>query len=151
MAILPSRGARKIGRTRLGILPFLAFCLAFEILPVLLLLFGSFDKSGTFTLANYEKITTPIFGRSFWNSIHPTAIKACLGAVLGLKLTLFKSLLVLWFDSGVLLLSASIDDLVGHSSIHRLEARVGRVRAKPRSEPSQILAPLTAVSRPHSL
>ena len=42
----------------LGVFPFLAFCLVFEIVPVLILLRGSFsDKDGLFTLTNYEKIS----------------------------------------------------------------------------------------------
>jgi putative spermidine/putrescine transport system permease protein len=85
MGISSSRTSRKNDRAWLGLLPFLAFCLAFEIIPVLLLLSGSFsDKSGALTLANYEKITTPIYLRSFWNSIQLSAITACLGAILGL-------------------------------------------------------------------
>ncbi len=85
MVIALSRASRKNGPAWLGILPFVAFCLAFEILPVLILLIGSFsDKSGAITLANYQKITTPIYARSFWNSIQLSAITACLGALLGL-------------------------------------------------------------------
>ncbi len=85
MVIALSRASRKNGPAWLGIMPFLAFCLAFEIIPVLLLLIGSFsDKSGAITLANYQKITTPIYARSFWNSIQLSAITATLGAVLGL-------------------------------------------------------------------
>jgi len=69
----------------LGVLPFLAFCLAFEIIPVLILLRGSFsDKFGALSLINYEKIGTPIYVRSFWNSIQISAITAILGAILGL-------------------------------------------------------------------
>ncbi len=73
------------GAAWLGVLPFLAFCLVFEIIPVFILLFGSFsDKSGVFTFANYEKISAPIYIRSFWNSIQISAITAVLGAILGL-------------------------------------------------------------------
>ncbi len=73
------------GAAWLGVLPFLAFCLVFEIIPVFILLFGSFsDKNGVFTFANYEKISTPIYVRSFWNSIQISAITAVLGAILGL-------------------------------------------------------------------
>jgi putative spermidine/putrescine transport system permease protein len=69
----------------LGVVPFLAFCLAFEIVPVLLLLSGSFsDKNGAFSLGNYAKISAPIYVRSFWNSIQLSAITAILGASLGL-------------------------------------------------------------------
>ncbi len=68
-----------------GVVPFLVFCLVFEIVPVLLLLLGSFtDKAGAFSLSNYEKISAPIYVRSFWNSIQISAITALLGAILGL-------------------------------------------------------------------
>lgn len=68
-----------------GVVPFLVFCLVFEIVPVLLLLLGSFtDKTGVFSLSNYEKISAPIYVRSFWNSIQISAITALLGAILGL-------------------------------------------------------------------
>lgn len=68
-----------------GVLPFLAFCLVFEIIPVVLLLVGSFtDKTGTFSLANYEKISAPIYVRSFGNSLQLAAVTAILGAILGL-------------------------------------------------------------------
>jgi putative spermidine/putrescine transport system permease protein len=68
-----------------GVIPFLAFCLVFEIIPVLVLFLGSFtDKQGAFSLSNYEKISAPIYIRSFWNSIQISAITAILGAILGL-------------------------------------------------------------------
>jgi putative spermidine/putrescine transport system permease protein len=80
-----SRIPRKTWSNWLGVFPFLVFCLAFEIVPVLILLIGSFsDKNGVFSLANYEKISTPIYVRSFWNSIQLSAITAILGAILGL-------------------------------------------------------------------
>jgi putative spermidine/putrescine transport system permease protein len=75
---------RRVGAW-LGILPFLGFCLTFEVVPVLLLIRGSFsDRVGMPTLANYEKITAPIYLRSFWNSIQLSAITAILGTLLGL-------------------------------------------------------------------
>jgi len=80
-----SRTPHKKMSAWLGVVPFLAFCLAFEIVPVLLLLYGSFsDKNGAFSLSNYEKISAPIYIRSFWNSIQISAITAILGAILGL-------------------------------------------------------------------
>jgi putative spermidine/putrescine transport system permease protein len=79
------RSSRKGGTAWLGVLPFLVFCLAFEIIPVCILLIGSFsDKNGVLTFVNYERITAPIYIRSFWNSIQLSAITAILGAILGL-------------------------------------------------------------------
>lgn len=80
-----SRHPRKQLTAWAGVIPFLVFCLVFEIVPVLLLLLGSFtDKTGTLSLSNYEKISAPIYVRSFWNSIQISAITALLGAILGL-------------------------------------------------------------------
>jgi len=93
MKMSVGRSTRKGGTAWLGVLPFLIFCLAFEIVPVLILLFGSFsDKNGVLTFVNYEKITAPIYVRSFWNSIQLSAITAILGAILGLLIgyTIFQ-------------------------------------------------------------
>jgi putative spermidine/putrescine transport system permease protein len=69
----------------LGVLPFLLFCLAFEIVPILLLVKSSFaDRRGAWTLANYQAMSAPLYARSFWNSIKLSAITAILGVVLGL-------------------------------------------------------------------
>jgi putative spermidine/putrescine transport system permease protein len=69
----------------LAIVPFVVFCLTFEIVPILLLLRGSFsDKNGALTFANYDAISAPLYLRSFWNSIQLSAITACLGTILGL-------------------------------------------------------------------
>jgi putative spermidine/putrescine transport system permease protein len=85
MKMSVGRSSRKGGPAWFGVLPFLVFCLAFEIIPVLILLFGSFtDKNGVLTFANYEKIAAPIYVRSFWNSIQLSAITAVLGVTLGL-------------------------------------------------------------------
>lgn len=85
MRISFSPNPRRNLSTWAGVVPFLAFCLVFEIIPVLLLLRGSFsDKTGAFSLTNYEKISAPIYIRSFWNSIQISAITAILGAILGL-------------------------------------------------------------------
>lgn len=80
-----SSSPRKSNSAWLGVLPFLAFCLAFEIIPVLILLRGSFsDKDGALTLVNYEKVSAPLYVRSFWNSIQLSAVTAILGTILGL-------------------------------------------------------------------
>ncbi len=80
-----SSSPRKSNSAWLGVLPFLAFCLAFEIIPVLILLRGSFsDKDGALTLANYGKVSAPLYVRSFWNSIQLSAVTAILGTILGL-------------------------------------------------------------------
>ena len=69
----------------LGFLPFLLVCMAFEFIPILFLLRGSFiqKSSGTFTLANYQAMRRTIYVNSFLNSIKISALSALIGVVLG--------------------------------------------------------------------
>ena len=68
-----------------GVVPILLFCLVFEIVPVILLVRGSFsNKMGEFTLTNYRTIGSPLYIRSFWNSIRLSVVTAILGSGLGL-------------------------------------------------------------------
>lgn len=71
------------GAALLGILPFFLFCLAFEIVPIIVLIKESFFHGGAFTLANYFTLTEAVYLSSFWNSIRLSAITAVLGTVLG--------------------------------------------------------------------
>jgi putative spermidine/putrescine transport system permease protein len=66
------------------LLPFLVFCLAFEIVPILAVVRNSFFTSrGEFTLGNYSGLVSPFYFLSFWNSIRLSAITALLSTVLG--------------------------------------------------------------------
>jgi putative spermidine/putrescine transport system permease protein len=66
------------------LLPFLVFCLAFEIVPILLVVKNSFFTSrGQFTLHNYSGLVSPFYILSFWNSIRLSAITALLSTVFG--------------------------------------------------------------------
>ncbi len=68
----------------LGILPFFIFCLAFEIIPIMILIKESFfDGNGSFTLANYSSLNQAVYFNSFWNSIRLSFITALLGTILG--------------------------------------------------------------------
>lgn len=68
-----------------GLLPFLLFCLAFEIVPILLLMRDSlFTKAGDLTLANYQQALAPLYLKSFWNSIRLSGITALIGTIAGL-------------------------------------------------------------------
>ncbi len=78
---------RRSGSAWFGILPLLLFCLIFEIVPVFFLVEGSLsNKLGEFTLENYRSIGSPLYYRSFWNSIRLSAITAFLGMVFGLMI-----------------------------------------------------------------
>jgi putative spermidine/putrescine transport system permease protein len=78
---------RKKGRYSdwVGFAPFLIFCLAFEIVPILFLVQGSFFEktTGAITLSHYFELRHPLYVDSFVNSIELSALTAAIGVVLG--------------------------------------------------------------------
>ena len=69
----------------LGLVPFLLFCLAFEIVPIFVLLRDSFfTRAGDFTTANYQNVLAPLYIKSFWNSIRLSGLTAIIGVIVGL-------------------------------------------------------------------
>ncbi len=68
-----------------GVVPFLLFCLAFEIIPIILLIRGSLIDKATkaFTLKHYLSLGTPLYINSFWNSIKLSGLTALIGCILG--------------------------------------------------------------------
>jgi putative spermidine/putrescine transport system permease protein len=69
----------------LGLVPFLLFCMAFEIVPIIFLLRGSFIEktTGAFTLDHYRALNHPLYINSFLNSIKLSGLTALIGVVLG--------------------------------------------------------------------
>jgi putative spermidine/putrescine transport system permease protein len=70
----------------LGLVPFLLFCLLFELLPALTILQGSLvdSQSGTFTLNNFQRmLSTPSNIHAFETSISLSVVTALVGAVFG--------------------------------------------------------------------
>jgi putative spermidine/putrescine transport system permease protein len=69
----------------LGFTPFLLFCLAFEIVPVIFLLRGSLvmKTTGQLTVQHYLDLKHPLYINSFWNSIKLSGLTAIIGVVLG--------------------------------------------------------------------
>lgn len=69
----------------LGFMPFILICLAFEFIPILFLIRGSFiDKTTqSFTLAHYQAMSRTIYVNSFLNSIKISGLTAIIGVVLG--------------------------------------------------------------------
>jgi putative spermidine/putrescine transport system permease protein len=70
----------------LGFVPFLLFCLLFELLPAVMIIQGSFTDSntGAFTLNNYQRVITEADKlHAFQNSITLSLVTALIGAVLG--------------------------------------------------------------------
>lgn len=77
---------KKVGfKNWLGFMPFILICLAFEFIPILFLIRGSFiDKTTqSFTLAHYQAMSRTIYVNSFLNSIKISGLTAIIGVVLG--------------------------------------------------------------------
>jgi putative spermidine/putrescine transport system permease protein len=70
----------------LGLVPFLLFCLLFELLPALIIILGSFSDSdtGALTLNNYQRMLSQAQNlHAFGTSIAISLVTALLGAILG--------------------------------------------------------------------
>lgn len=89
----PTRTRRQGGRgwsynltSWLGLVPFLLFCLLFEILPAIIIIQGSFtdDTTGKPTLDNYRHMLSQASNlRAFQNSIAISLVTALLGGIIG--------------------------------------------------------------------
>jgi len=89
----PNRARRQGGRgwsytltSWLGLVPFLLFCLLFEILPAIIIIQGSFsdDNTGTPTLDNYKHMFSQVSNlHAFQNSISLSIVTALLGGFIG--------------------------------------------------------------------
>lgn len=67
----------------LGLMPFFIFGLAFEFLPILTVVRSSLTSEGILTFDFYRQAMSPLFLRSFANSIKLSAATAGLGVVFG--------------------------------------------------------------------
>lgn len=70
----------------LGLVPFLLFCLLFEVLPAIIIIQGSFadDNTGAFTLDNYRHLFSQASNlRAFQTSITVSLVTALIGGVFG--------------------------------------------------------------------
>jgi putative spermidine/putrescine transport system permease protein len=70
----------------LGLVPFLLFCLLFELLPAVVIIEGSFldSNSGAVTLNNYQRLLSQASNlHAFENSISLSVVTALIGAVFG--------------------------------------------------------------------
>lgn len=70
----------------LGFLPFLLFCLLFELLPAIMIIQGSFQdsNSGAFTLDNYQRLLSQSSNlHAFQTSISLSLVTALIGSVAG--------------------------------------------------------------------
>lgn len=89
----PSRARRTSGRgwsytltSWLGLVPFLLFCLLFEVLPAIMIIQGSFadNNTGAFTFNNFQRVVSLSSNlHAFGTSIAISAVTALIGGVLG--------------------------------------------------------------------
>lgn len=93
-----------------GFAPFLIFCLAFEIVPILFLVQGSFFEktTGALTVSHYFELRHPLYVDSFVNSIELSALTAAIGVVLG---TLIGYAIYLWPSERVRDLLITLSDV----------------------------------------
>jgi putative spermidine/putrescine transport system permease protein len=79
------RGWSYILTSWLGLVPFLLFCLLFEILPAIIIIQGSFsdDTTGAPTLDNYRHMFSSENIHAFQNSISISLVTALIGGVIG--------------------------------------------------------------------
>ena len=68
-----------------GFIPFLLFCLAFEFVPIIFLIRGSFVDNAThqLTMNHYLSMGRTRYLNSFWNSIKISGLSALIGVILG--------------------------------------------------------------------
>src|SRR5713226_4902903 len=93
VAKAPSRARRPGGRgwsytltSWLGLVPFLLFCLLFEVFPAIIIVQGSFadNTTGGFTLNNFQRVLSlPSNLHAFGTSIAISVVTALIGGVLG--------------------------------------------------------------------
>jgi len=83
-----ARPGRRFTPAWLGVVPFFVFAIAFLLLPVAVLLSGSFFDSATGqpTLDNYAKLTEPSIIQSYELSIEISLVTAVAGAIFGFLL-----------------------------------------------------------------
>ena len=67
----------------LGLVPFLAFAMAFEIMPVLMLMKSALAGDSGLSLGNFQRAMTPAITIAFVNSIALSFVSASTGTILG--------------------------------------------------------------------
>jgi putative spermidine/putrescine transport system permease protein len=93
-----------------GLIPFLLFCLAFEFIPILLLLRGSLIDRSTnqVTFNHFIAMSLPLYIRSFWNSILLSGITAIIGVIFG---TLIGYAIFCWPSERLLQVLITLSDV----------------------------------------
>ena len=85
---LPARPGRRFGAAWIGVVPFFAFSAAFLLIPVGLLLAGSFAdaKTGALTIENYVELSQPQIIQAYLTSIEISLVTAVVGGIFGFLL-----------------------------------------------------------------
>jgi putative spermidine/putrescine transport system permease protein len=82
-----ARPGRRFSWAWLGLIPFLAFAIAFLIIPTFYLINGSFHtEAGETTLQNYADLTQPTIVEAFRASIEISLVTAIIGGIFGFLL-----------------------------------------------------------------
>ncbi len=82
-----SLGRRRLTISWVGVVPFVAFSIAFMFLPITFLVVGSFlDRSGTFTVQNYADLSQESILNAYADSIEISAVTAIGGGLFGFLL-----------------------------------------------------------------
>jgi putative spermidine/putrescine transport system permease protein len=80
---------RRLGRLTpaLGLLPFLLYLLVFLLVPTVVVLVGSFQEGGRWSLTNIQALGEPTVLHALWQSVLLSGSTALLGGVLGAVLS----------------------------------------------------------------
>ncbi len=114
----------------LGLLPFIIFIIAFQLVPALSIVVKSFqDLNGHFTLDNINSLNTPIILGTYWSSIKLSLFSAVGGALIGFFLAWAITLghLPGWIRSAILSFSGVASNFGGVPLAFAFIATIGQV------------------------
>ncbi len=100
----------------LGVLPFLAFVIAFQLFPTLSIIVRAFtDSTGHFSLDNIRALNDPVVIGSYWSTIKLSVFTAIGGGILGLLLAYAITIggLPNWIRSSILSFSGVASNFAG--------------------------------------
>lgn len=116
--------------TWLGVIPFFAFVVAFQLYPSLSIVVKSFlDGAGRFTLDNIIGLNQPIILGAYWSTIRISLITAAMGGLLGFLLAWSITIggLPEWARSAVLSFCGVASNFAGVSLAFAFIATLGRL------------------------
>jgi putative spermidine/putrescine transport system permease protein len=114
----------------LGLLPFIIFIIAFQLMPALSIVVKSFqDLHGNFTLENVSSLNSPLILGAYWSSIKISFLSALGGAVIGFFLAWAITVghLPGWVRSAILSFSGVASNFGGVPLAFAFIATIGQV------------------------